>query len=156
MGTKSPTSPARMTWLVEPILGRTAGGVSIWSREGCSCGPMVPISPGCWQMCSGSGERSFQLNRVKQLPPTTVEGLCAAKFKLKELVGSGGTAEAAAQSMMDFNTGQCLLRMELGEGSPCQLAGPWEWSEVGLSVSGWGAFLSTWSGLLPPPLPSQE
>lgn len=69
-------------------------------------------------MCSGSGGRSFQLNRVKQLPPTAVEGPCAAKFMLKALVGSGDTAGAAAQSVMDFNTGQHSLRMELGEGSP--------------------------------------
>lgn len=107
-------------------------------------------------MCSGSGGRSFQLNRVKQLPPTAVEGPCAAKFMLKALVGSGDTAGAAAQSMMDFNTGQHSLRMEPGRAVPVQLAGPWEWSEVGLPVSGWGAFLSEWSGLLPPQLPSRE
>ena len=106
-------------------------------------------------MCSGSGGRSFQLNRVKQLPPTAVEGPCAAKFMLKALVGSGDTAGAAAQSMMDFNTGQHSLRMEPGRAVPVQLAGPWEWSEVGLPMSGCGAFLSEWSGLLPPPLPSR-
>ena len=75
---------------------------------------------------------------------------------LKALVGSGDTAGAAAQSMMDFNTGQHSLRMEPGRAVPVQLAGPWEWSEVGLPVSGCGAFLSEWSGLLPPPLPSRE
>ena len=46
MGTKGPTSPARMTWLVEPILGgRGAGGLSIWSREGCSLWPHASHLP---------------------------------------------------------------------------------------------------------------
>ena len=75
-------------------------------------------------MCSGSGGRSFQLNRVQQLPPTAVEGPCAAKFMLKALVGSGDTAGAAAQSMMDFNTGQHSLRMEPGRAVPSSLQAP--------------------------------
>ena len=45
MGTIGPTSPARMTWLVEPILGGTVGGISIWSREGCSLWPHASHLP---------------------------------------------------------------------------------------------------------------
>lgn len=121
MGTKGPTSPARMTWLVEPILGGTVGGISICSREGCSLWPHASHLP---LLLTNVLRLWWEKLSIKQLPPTAVEGLCAAKFRLKALVGSGGTAGAAAQSMMDFNTSQRLLRMKPGEGSPCPACRP--------------------------------
>lgn len=130
-GTEGHSSPARVTWQQE-VSACGAGGFLA-----------VPAS-------------HFRLLLIKTLSPrpageafTKIESnaslrlqwkFWAAKCKPHALVCSGVTAG--------------LLPKHLG--FQHQAAGPLQWLEVGMCISGRGAFLSVWHGLQPPPFPSQE